>query len=157
MNNVAEILFNVLVISYGIPAYLLADSGSQFVRKCFETLCSHLDTMHLTTTASHLQISGQVERYNKTTISRLEHYVASRQRDWDSMVHPLNHAYNSQVHRSTNTTPFNLVIFRRPPEPATFDAPSALPTGLYHKTHSQSFPLSSLTESKPCTTASVIV
>ena len=45
---------------------------------------------------------------------RLQHYVEEHQRDWDEYIQPLTFAYNTQVYRSTETTPFDLVLTRPP-------------------------------------------
>lgn len=41
------------------------------------------------TTASHLQTSGQTERFNKIIISRLCHYIRENQENWDIFVQKL--------------------------------------------------------------------
>ena len=46
----------------------------------------------------------------------LRNYVGEHQDDWDLYVGPLTYAYNSHVHRTTRTTPFELVLSRPPPE-----------------------------------------
>lgn len=77
-------------------------------------------------TANHTQASAQVERFNETIVTRLRYYVATHQRDCDLFVQPLTYVYDTQVYRSTNTTPFSLVLTRHPPGPTTFDNPSVL-------------------------------
>ena len=42
--------------------------------------------------------------------------MGEHQGDWDVYVGPLTYAYNSHVHRSTRTKPFEVVISRPPPE-----------------------------------------
>ena len=46
----------------------------------------------------------------------LRHYVSENQEDWEVYVEPLTYAYNSHVHRTTRTTPFELFLSRPPPE-----------------------------------------
>ena len=43
-------------------------------------------------------------------------HVNEHQNDWDRYVTALTYSYKFHVHRSTNTTPFNLVLSRPPPE-----------------------------------------
>lgn len=90
--HAANIFFEHWVIPYGIPKYLLTDNGPQFTSKFFAMICSLLGVKHLTTTAYHPQTKGQVEHYNKTIVTRLRHYVAEHQRDWDTLVQPLTYA-----------------------------------------------------------------
>lgn len=125
------------MFSYGTRAHSLKDNSSQFSSTFFETLCNHLGKNHLTTTSYHPQCNGLVERYNETIASRLCQYLASHQRDLGLFVQHLTYVYNAQVHRSTNTTPFSLLLLRQTPGPATFDTLSALPAAAYHETHPQ--------------------
>ena len=75
-----------------------------------------LGITNLYTSAYHPQTNGQVERYNQTIASMLHNYVNEHQDDWDVYVGPLTYAYNSHIHRTTRTTPFELVLNRPPPE-----------------------------------------
>jgi len=54
-------------------------------------------------------------KYNQTLEKRLRHFVNEHQSDWDLYVQPLTYAYNDQVHRSTGTSPFSLVLTRHLP------------------------------------------
>lgn len=49
-------------VPYGIPAYVLTNSGTRFVSKFLRTICYFLGLKHLTTTAHHPQTSGLEER-----------------------------------------------------------------------------------------------
>ena len=69
---------------------------------------------HYLTTAYHPQSNGPTKRFNRTLVQRLRPYVEEHQRDWDDYVQPLTFAYNTQVHRSTETTRFDLVLTRPP-------------------------------------------
>lgn len=106
------------VYAYGAPFYVLtdnfADNGPQFASKFFEAACTMIGIKHVFSTAYHSQTSSQVERFNKILAARLRHYLAEHQKYWDEFVHPLTYAYDMQVHRSTDTTPFDLVLSRHP-------------------------------------------
>lgn len=82
---------------YRTPTHLLTNNGLQFVAKVFEILCGILGFGHLMPTAYHAQTNGQPERYKKKIISRLCHYVAEYQPDWDIYVQPLTYEYNPQI------------------------------------------------------------
>ena len=125
---VAEAFLDYWVYPYGMPNYLLTDNGTQFVSKFFETICSYLGIKHLTTTAYHPECNGQAERYNRTLVERLRHYVSEHQKQWDVYVPTLTYAYNLQTHRATNTTPFSTALSRHPPIPPVESIPSAFPT-----------------------------
>ena len=112
---VAKAFLDNWVYPYGAPFYVLTDNGPQFVAKFFEAVCSMLGLQNYLTTAYHPQTNGQAERFDKTIATRLRHYIEEHQRDWDAYVQPLTYAYNMQVHRTTGTTPFDLVLTRHPP------------------------------------------
>ena len=101
---------------YGVPRSLLSDTGPQFNAKFFQSVFRVLGITSLYTSAYHPQTNGQVERYNRTIASMLRNYVNEHQDDWDVYVGSLTYAYNSHVHRTTRTTPFELVLSRPPPE-----------------------------------------
>ena len=57
-------------------------------------------------------------------MQRLWHYVEEHQRDWDDYVQPLTFAYNTRVHQSTETTPFDVVLT---PPPSGLVLPGNVP------------------------------
>ena len=95
---VAQAFLENWVYVYGAPNFLLTDNGPQFVAKFFEAVCALLGVRHFMTTAYHPQTNGQTERFNRTILDRLRHYVAENQTDWDAYVQPLTFGYNMQVH-----------------------------------------------------------
>ena len=115
--EVAAAFLENWICPYGMPEYLLTDNGPQFVARTFEFLTVMLGVVHVRTTAYHPQTNGQAERYNRTLVTRLVHYVSEHQNDWDQYVQPLTYAYNSQVHRTTGFTPFELVLNKAPKTP----------------------------------------
>lgn len=125
--HVAAICLDHWIMPFGIPTYLLTDNGSQIVGKFFATLCAFLGTKHLSTTAYHRETNLQTERYNKTIIARLRHYVAEHQKDWDHYIQSLTYSYDAQVHRSTGVTPFSLVLSMEPPGSKSTTNDTALP------------------------------
>ena len=111
---VANAFLDKWVYVYGARRYVLTDNGPQFAAKFFDAVCALLGVWNYLTTAYHPQSNGQTERFNRTPLQRLRHYVEEPQRDWDDYGQPLTFAYNTQVHRSTETTPFDLVLTRPP-------------------------------------------
>ena len=89
----------------------------QFTARYFQHALTSLGVKHVPTSTYHPQTNGQTEQYNGAIVSRLRHYVAEHQRNWDAFVQPLTYAYNTQVHRSTKCTPIELVTARRPSLP----------------------------------------
>ena len=112
---VARAFCRTWVFNYGIPKILLTDNGTQFTATFFRDVCRILGIHKVFTTEYHPQTNGQAERFNRTIVAAIRNYVSDSQRDWDEWLDPLTYAYNTQVHRSTGTTPFDLVLSRHPP------------------------------------------
>ncbi|CDF32578.1 unnamed protein product [Chondrus crispus] len=118
--TVARAFVENWIYPYGPPASLLSDNGGQFASKFFQKICQIMGIRNLFTTAYHPQTNGQVERFNQTILSRIRHYVVEHQKTRDEYCGPLTYAYNTQVHRSTGCTPFELVL-SRPPGPVALE------------------------------------
>ena len=121
---VANAFLDKSVYVYGALHYVLTENGPQFAAKFFDAVCALLGVRHYLTTAYHPQSNGRTERFNRTLTQRLRNYVEEHQRVWDDYVQPLTFAYDTQVHRSTETTPFDLVLTR---PPSGFILPSTVP------------------------------
>jgi len=70
-----------------------------------------IDTNNATT--YHPQTNGQVDRFNKTLVKQLRHYVSDHVVTWSRYLSLVVTAYNSQVHSSTGQIPFAFVSPRR--------------------------------------------
>ena len=103
------------VFVYGPPVSVLSDNGKQFTARLFVDTCRVLGIKNVFTTTYHPQTNGQVERFNRTILSSLRHYVAEHPRDWDFFSDALTYAYNTQAHASTMLAPFELVLSLPPP------------------------------------------
>ena len=113
--DVAVAFVNEWVFKYGPPQALLSDNGSQFVAHFFQRECQLLGIDGAFTTTYHPQTNGQTERFNRTVTAMLRCYVEDHPKDWAKYVRALCYAYNTAVHRTTGTTPFDLVLSRAPP------------------------------------------
>jgi hypothetical protein len=100
------------VFIYGPHQNLLSDNGPQFSSKFFQACCQILGVKQAFTTPYHPQANGQVERHNRTILSQPRKYIGYHQDDWDLFNRALTYAYNTQVHSSTNVSPFELVLSR---------------------------------------------
>jgi len=93
------------VASYGIPDLVLSDNRPQFAAVLWQGV---LKTMGIDTnyaTSYHPQTNGQVERFNKTLIKQLRHYVSDHVVTLSRYLSLVVTAYNSQVHSSTGQIP----------------------------------------------------
>lgn len=66
-------------------------------------------------TEYHYQANGRLERFNKMLAARLRRHINEHQNDWDNYVQPLTYGYNAQVHCTTKTVLFSLMLSREPP------------------------------------------
>lgn len=64
---------------YGMLDYVLTDNGRQSMSQFFAGHFATLGTMHVTTTRYLPQTNGQTDRYNRTPIMHLWHYIAANQ------------------------------------------------------------------------------
>ena len=113
---VAAAFVDEWVFKYGVPRTLLADNGKQFSSQFFRGVSQLLGITNTFTSAYHPQTNGMVERFNRSIVNMLRNYVNDHQDDWDQYVRALTFAYNCGVHRSTGTTPFDLVLSRKLPD-----------------------------------------
>ena len=102
------------VTKFGPPRVLLSDNGPQLTAKVFQTACQIMGTRNRYTSTYHPPTNFQVERYNRTILQMLRHYVHDHQRDWDLFSETLTYAYRTQVHCTTGYSPFELVLSRPP-------------------------------------------
>jgi len=125
--TVASAIIDAWVSAFGPPDRILSDEGPQFMSNFFIALMKMLGIETVRTTAYHPQTNGQVERYNRTMATQLRHYVADDPSRWDELLPVIALAYNSQPHRSTGITSFELVIPRRIPNLTVRKLPPGTP------------------------------
>lgn len=124
---VASAFIDYWVGAYGVPDTVLTDNGPQFASLFFQGVLGMLGIISNYTTPYHPQTNGQVERFNRTLIRQLRHYVSEHQRTWDRYLAVLTLAYNSQVHSSTGEIPLMFVSPRRLPTLALERMPQVEP------------------------------
>jgi transposase InsO family protein len=113
--EVATIFVHELYCVYGAPVILLTDNGTRFVSKFFQTVCRLLGVKQVFTTAYNPQTNGQCERFNRTILSAISHYISDNQDNWDELSYAATYAYNMTVHYSTVYAPFELILSRSTP------------------------------------------
>lgn len=82
------------------PQYVLKNNLNVFIVKIFLSHCSFLETKHLITTVFNPQTMEKAEKCSKTTIARLNIYVAGLQVHWNAYVQLLAYGYRTQVNAS---------------------------------------------------------
>jgi len=71
---------------YGPPDTVLTDNGPQFASLFFQGVCNLMGIRNLYTSTYHPQTNGQVERFNKTLVDMVMHYIEDHQDNWDELV-----------------------------------------------------------------------
>lgn len=66
------------------------------------------------TTLYHPQGNGGVERFNKTIKQMLQ--KCASEENWDEILPLLTYKYNSNIHNSTNFSPFQIIFGKKPRE-----------------------------------------
>ena len=122
--DIAQAFVHQWVFAYGPPKRLISDNGPPFDSKFYQATCIALGIKNKPTTTYHPQTNGQTERFNRTILRSLRHFVSDNLDDWDLYSDALTYAYNTQVHSSTNLAPFDLVLSRSPPSLCTEPLPS---------------------------------
>ena len=106
-------MLDVWIASYDIPDSILSDNGPQFGSVLYQGVMNLFGVDVNFATPYHSQTNGQVERFNKTLVRQLRHYVQEHVVTWSRYVSLLVTAYNSQVRGSTGQVPFAFVCPRR--------------------------------------------
>jgi len=107
--DVLSAFLDTSVASYGIPDSVLSDSGPQFAAVLWQGVLKALGIDTNYATPYHPQTNGQVERFNKTLVKQLRHYVNDHVVTWSRYLRVVVTAYISQVHGSTGHVPFAFV------------------------------------------------
>ena len=113
--SVAIAFCEAWIFKYGPPESVLTDNGKQFASRFFQSVCQLLGLSNVYTSAYHPQANGQAERYNRTLQNMLMCFVEEHQDSRDKYATALTYAYNCHVHRTTGTTPSDLILSRPPP------------------------------------------
>lgn len=108
--TIAAAFLEYWVYAYGAPPPFPNRKWKTVSRHDFDFVCWVLGCKHYLTTAYYPHTNEQTERFNKTIVQRLRHYMAGDRADWNQYLRPLAYSYNMQAHRTTRTTLFDLVL-----------------------------------------------
>ena len=112
-HHIASFLYK-MILRYGCPQEIVSDQGREFCNKLVDALEDLTDFKHKITSAYHPQSNRLDERFNETLKYQLQKLVNEHQDDWDELVDNILFAYRSSRHDSTKSSPFLLLISRRP-------------------------------------------
>ena len=93
---------------------LVTDNGKEFKNTDMEEICRRFDITHRTISAYHPQSNAQCERQNRTIIKYLKAVLSGNTLDWEKALIPCQFSFNTQIHSSTEHTPYYLRHFMIP-------------------------------------------
>lgn len=94
-SQMATLFLHKYVRPYKIQSNAVTKKEPQFVNKWCATLSLFLRLRKLENTAHHPYTNEQVERYSRTIVVRLSHYISEHERDRDSYVQSPMYEYNT--------------------------------------------------------------
>lgn len=95
---------------FGNPYRIITDRGAAFTSTQFKDYCVSEAIGHVLVTTGVPRGNGQVERINRTIISVLSKMTSDNPMKWYKFVPDLQRTLNSSICRSTNRTPFELMV-----------------------------------------------
>lgn len=110
--TVAKLLWEKILINYGMPQRLHSDQGRDFEGKIIQGLCRFAGIQKSRTNPYHPQGNGQTEQFNKTLLGMLGTLDQDKKSRWPEYVSPLVYAYNCTKHSTTGFSPFLLMFGR---------------------------------------------
>lgn len=122
--EVARAFVHERVFTYDAPIPLLTENGGTFTAKHFQDVCNILNVHNALPKTHHPQTNVHVERYNRTILAALRHYIADHPRDWNLYCRTLTFSYNTTPLTITGYVPFDLVLSKPTKPPVLRREPS---------------------------------
>ena len=98
---------------YGLCEQIVSDNGTQFTSDEFQQFCSTNGIEHLRTPPAHPQCNGQAERYVNTVKSALKKGLYKGGKVMD-VLNKFLFSYRTTTHSTTNLSPAELFLKRKP-------------------------------------------
>lgn len=102
-----------LIATFGPPAVLVSDNGTEFTNSLISSLCATHGIHRRLTASYHPQSNGQVERVNRTITAVLRKVTADTPGLWPLWLDYTLMAIRTAVHASTGRSPFELLFGRQ--------------------------------------------
>jgi transposase InsO family protein len=113
--TVAAAVFKHWICVLGCPSQFVSDRGTEFVNDTIKTLYNAFGIKQTLTSAMHPQTNSACESFNRTIIKYLQRMLESDSTlEWEDWLPALSLSYNTQVHKTTLTSPFYLMYLREP-------------------------------------------
>jgi RNase H-like domain found in reverse transcriptase/Integrase zinc binding domain/Reverse transcriptase (RNA-dependent DNA polymerase) len=116
--EVTKAIVDYVILVHGTIEHFITDNGKEFVANLAEAVHKLCNNIHTTTTPYNPQANGKVENQNKTLKDMLSMYVQQHQRDWDSFLPVIVHAYRTTINVATGYSPFRILFGREARQPS---------------------------------------
>lgn len=105
----------------GIPRMIVTDQGTNFCSEVFKQLDRLFGIKHIFASPYHPQTCGALERSHSTLKEYLRPFVNENPHTWDLYLNTAMFSYNTNVHSTTNFSPFELLFGFKPYIPKSID------------------------------------
>ena len=116
--DVARLFYDHVWCKHGLSLNIVSDRDSKFTSAVWQRLCELWPMAQKMSSGFHPQTDGQTERTNRTLEQMIRCYISGDLETWDTLLAPLEFAYNNATSASTGYTPFFLNYGRHPRVPA---------------------------------------
>jgi hypothetical protein len=116
--EVTKAIVDYVLLVHGSVEHFVTDNGKEFVANIAEAVHKLCNNVHTTTTPYNPQANGKVENQNKTLKDMLSMYVQQHQRDWDTFLPVIVHAYRTTINIATGYSPFRILFGREARQPS---------------------------------------
>ena len=115
--TVAQAIFTEWICRYGCMAVLVSDRGVEFISKLNQELYKWLKIDKRATSPLHPQCNSAAEVLNKSIIAYLRSMLDNQVLDWETLLAPMELAYNTGTSKATRTSPFFMLYGVEPRTP----------------------------------------
>lgn len=109
--KIVRLLEDHVFTVFGVPQYLIADNGPQYVGKEVQKFLEKYNCKLLKTPYYHAQ-ANPTERANRVIKTMISSYIQGNHRKWDENLPQLGFALRTAVHETTEYTPAYLMFGR---------------------------------------------
>ncbi|KAI2646996.1 Transposon Tf2-9 polyprotein [Labeo rohita] len=124
----AQVLFNQVFRTYGLPEDIVSDRGPQFISRVWRAFFRLLGVTISLSSGYHLQANGQTERKIQEVGRFLRTFCHDHQDTWNQYLGWAEYAQNSLRQATTGLTPFQCMLGYQPPLFPWSGEPSDVPT-----------------------------
>jgi transposase InsO family protein len=124
--TVAKAILERWICRFSCPEVVVTDQGKEFANTLLSELLRLMQVEYRVTSAIHPQTNSSAESFNREIIRYMKTALQGETLYWEELLPMLAISYNTQVHRSTLTTPFFLTFLHDPNLP-NFDMRASRP------------------------------